>query len=109
MRICGAEKLAGDVGHFVEVAFGEAGLGVEAGLGNEDELAEIAEGGGAAIGDAIGGDGFEDAFEGAVDVEAAVLFGEELGEFGGEVFFDGRARFVDFSVGAGIVANRGGQ
>jgi len=93
----------------VEFTLRERSGRIEAGLGKKNELAEIAEGGGAAVGDAIGGDSFEDTFEGAVDVEAAVLFGEELREFGGEVFFDGRARFVDFSVGAGIVANRGGQ
>jgi hypothetical protein len=31
----------------------------------------------------------KDALEGAVNVEAAVFLGEELGEFGGKVFFVG--------------------
>lgn len=105
----GAEEVAGDGRQVVEVSFGEASLGVETGLGKENELAEIAEGGGAAGGDTVGGEGFEDAFEGAVNVEAAVLLGKVLCEFGGEVFFDGRAALVDGGVGTAIVADGGGH
>lgn len=66
----------------MEFAFVEL-FGFLAGFGEEDELAEVAESGGAACGDAIGGHGFEDACEGAVDVEMAIVWGEELVEFAG--------------------------
>jgi hypothetical protein len=81
-----AEKCGGDVTHFVEFAFGEQ-LGFFAGLGEKDELAEVAEAGGAARGDAIGGEGFEDAFEGAMHIETGIGAREEDAEFGGEIFF----------------------
>jgi len=82
--IGGAEKGGGHVTQFVEFAFGEQ-LGFFAGLGEENELAEIAESGGAARGDAIGGEGLEDAFEGAMDIETGIGAGEEDVEFGGEI------------------------
>jgi hypothetical protein len=93
----------------VKIGFGETGMGAETGLGEENELAELAEGGGASVGDAVGGEGFEDAFEGAVNIEAAVLLGEELGEFGGQVFFEGWVGLVEVGVGGTIVADGGGQ
>jgi hypothetical protein len=93
----------------VKIGFGETGMGAETGLGEKNELAEVAEGGGAAVGDAVGRKGFEDAFEGAVDVEAAVLLREELGEFGGKVCFEGWVGFVEVGVRGTIVADGGGQ
>lgn len=105
----GAKELTSDVGHIVEFAFRQAGRGVEARLGEKNELAEIAESGGAAIGDAVCGNGFEDALEGAVNVEAAVGFTIELGEFGREIVFGCGGPFVNIGVGAAIVANGGGH
>lgn len=90
-----AEKGGGDVTHFVQFAFGEQ-VGFFAGLGEEDELAEVAEGGGAARGDAIGAEGLEDAFQGAMHIETGIGAGEEGAEFGGEIF-----------LGAGLAAVAG--
>lgn len=53
------EEGGGDVAHLVEFPFGKR-VGFLAGFGEEDELPEIAEGGGAAGGDAISAEGFED-------------------------------------------------
>jgi hypothetical protein len=81
-RVGGFEELEGNVGHVAKVSFGEAGRKVKTGLGEENELAEIAESGGSAVGDAIGGESFEDAFEGTMNVEAAVVHREVLAKFG---------------------------
>lgn len=69
--IGGAEERRGDITHLVECAPGER-LGFLTGLGEEDELAQIAEGGSATGGDPVGGEGFEDAFEGTMHVETGV-------------------------------------
>lgn len=104
-----AQEFASEIGHFVKFIFGETGLGVEAGLGKQDELAEIAEGGGAPIGNAVGGHGPEDALESAVNVETTVFLGEELRKFRRKILVEGRAGFIDFGMGAAIVADSGGH
>lgn len=104
----GAEKRGGDIAHLVEFAFGKR-VGLFAGLGKEDELAEVAEGSGAARGDAVGGKGFEDALEGAMHVEAGIRAGKIDTEFGGKIFFDGSAAAVELGVGAAEIAVGGGH
>lgn len=99
----GAEKRASDIAHLVEFAFGKR-KGFFAGLGKEDELAEVAEGGGTSRGDAIGGKGLEDALEGAMHVEAGIRAGKVDTEFGGEIFFDGSAAAMELGMGAAKVA-----
>jgi hypothetical protein len=94
-----AEKGGGDVTHFVQFAFGEQ-VGFFAGLGEEDELAEVAESGGAARGDAIGGGGLEHAFQSAMHVEAGIGAGEEDAEFGGEIFLGAGLAAVAGAAGA---------
>jgi len=97
--IGGTEKSGGYVTHFVQFAFGER-LGFFAGLGEEDELAEVAESGGAPCGDAITGEGVKDALEGAVHIETGIGAGEEWAEFAGEIFLDGGLAAVEGRVGA---------
>jgi len=109
--VSGLEKGNGYVGHVVEFALGH-GLGFFAGLGEEDELSQVAEGSGAAVADAIGGEGFEDAFEGAMHIEAGIGTGEELGEFAGEIVFGRSAALpeaVELRVGTAEVAGGGGH
>ena len=78
-------------------------------LGGEEELGKIAEGGGAARGDAIGGKGLHDAGHGAVDVILAGRIGSEVGEVAGEFVVNGRAEAFEGGMGAAkAVAGRNG-
>jgi len=58
--------------------------------GGEQELGEVAESGGAARGDAIGGEGLHDTPDGAVHVLLAGRIGSEVREAGGGFFLGGR-------------------
>ena len=97
--IGGTEKSGGYVTHFVQFAFGKR-LGFLAGFGEQNELAEVAESGGAPCGDAITGEGLEDALESAMHIETGIGAGEERAEFAGEIFLDGGLAAVEGSVGA---------
>jgi hypothetical protein len=118
-RCCGARSGLGgilhveqggdDVAHVAEFAFGKK-LRVYAGPGEKNELAEIAEGGGAAGGDAVGAKGFEDTFEGAMHIDAGIGSGKAGAELGGNVGLFGSAKAaVELGVGAAEVAVGGGH
>jgi len=83
-------------------------VGVLAGLlaafGEEEELGEVAESGGAAGGDAVGGQGAEDAGHGAVNVVFGGRIVLEEADFEEEVFvvLGGGAGFEDGAVGAAV-------
>jgi len=83
-------------------------IGILAGLlaafGGEEELGEVAEGGGAACGDAVSGEGAEDAGHGAVNVVFGGGILLEEADFLQEVFvvLSGRAAFEDGAVGAAV-------
>jgi hypothetical protein len=77
--------------------------------GGEEELGEIAKGGGAARGNAIGGEGLHDAADGAVHVLLAGRIGSEVREAGGGFFLRGRAEaFQGGMRAAEAVAGRNG-
>lgn len=76
-RVGSPKKRGSDVAQIVKIAFGERS-GLLAGLRQKNELAEVAEGGGAASGDAIAGESLKDALEGTMNVETAIGTGEEL-------------------------------
>jgi hypothetical protein len=104
-----AEEGGDHVAHVAEFAFGKQ-LGVYAGPGKKNELAEIAESGSAAGGNAIGAEGFKDPFEGAMHVDAGIGAGEAGAEFGGNVGLYGSVEAaVELGVGAAEVAVGGGH
>ena len=91
----------------LEEGVGEV-IGVLAGLlaafGGEEELGEVAESGGAAGGDAVGGEGAEDARHGAMNVIFGGRIVLEEADFEEEVIvvLGGRAAFEDGAVGAAV-------
>jgi hypothetical protein len=103
-------KECGDyVAHVAEFGLGKE-LGIYAGLGQENELAEVAEGGGAAVGDAVGREGLEDALEGAMHIEVGIGAGKAGGQFGGKIgFLGGAEAAMELGVGAAKVAVGGGH
>jgi hypothetical protein len=75
-----------------------------AAFGGEDDLGEVAEGGGASRGDAVGGEGAEDTGHGAVNVVFGGRIVVEETDFEQEVFvvLGGRAAFENGAVGAAV-------
>jgi hypothetical protein len=85
-------------------------LGIDAGLGEKNELAEVAEGGGTTVGDAVGGKGLEDALKGAMHIEVGIGAGKAGGQFGGKIGFFGSAEAaMELSVRTAEIAVGGGH
>lgn len=132
----GAQGVGGFAGEFVAegfAGFGRAGFGVvgdvegfdqdagevveifaifaSAALLQHEELAEIAEGGGAARGDAVLAEGAEDLGEGGANFLLGGRIGGEDGEGGGDVLIvlGGRAllEFLELAVGAAEAVEAG--
>jgi hypothetical protein len=78
-------------------------------LGDEDQLTEIAEGGGATRGNLVGGKSFEDALEGSAHIEMGVR-AKKFADIAFEVFFDlGAAESLHAAVGLAVAVHDGGH
>jgi hypothetical protein len=92
---------------FVQLALCGILLGVM--LGDEDQLTEIAEGGGATRGNLVGGKSFEDALEGSAHIEMGVR-AKKFADIAFEVFFDlGAAESLHAAVGLAVAVHDGGH
>jgi hypothetical protein len=90
----GLEEFTGNRCGLFGVDFCKGRFGVA--IRHENELAEIAEGSGAFVSNAIADEGFEDDLQGGVNIEIGLR--SEMQHGGGEIFFDGRFRALEIGV-----------